>query len=68
MWGGGDYITIATLSPPDDLCIKAGSDESHFNASLVVRFGLAVTGKALGWPAEGPWFEFASALLSLQKL
>ena len=27
--GGGDYIPIATLSPP--VCIKVGSDESHFN-------------------------------------
>ena len=27
----GDYIPIATLSPPDDSCIKMGSDESHFN-------------------------------------
>ena len=28
----GDYIPIATLS-----CIKMGSDESHFNVSLIVR-------------------------------
>ena len=32
--GGGDYIPIATLSPPrNDSCIKMGSDESHFNVS-----------------------------------
>ena len=30
----GDYIPIATLSPPDDFCIKMGSDESHFNVSV----------------------------------
>ena len=30
----GDYIPIATLSPPDDSCIKMGSDESHFNVSF----------------------------------
>ena len=33
----GDYIRIVTLSPPDDSCIKMGSDESHFNVSLTVR-------------------------------
>ena len=27
--GEGNYIPIATLSPPH--CIKMGSDESHFN-------------------------------------
>ena len=31
--GEGDYIPIATLSPPNDLCIKVGSDESYFNDS-----------------------------------
>ena len=31
----GDYIPIATLSPPE--CIKVGSDESHFHVSLIVR-------------------------------
>ena len=30
----GDYIPIATLN---DFCIKVGSDESHFNVSLIVR-------------------------------
>ena len=29
MGGEGEYIPIATLSPP----IKMGSDESHFNVS-----------------------------------
>ena len=30
----GDYIPIATLSPPrNDSCNKMGSDESHFNVS-----------------------------------
>ena len=33
----GDYIPIATLSPQNDSCIKMGSDESHFNVSLIVR-------------------------------
>ena len=32
--GEGDYIPINTLSPPDDFCIKVGSDESHFNVSV----------------------------------
>ena len=35
MGGGGDYIPIAT--PPEYSCIKMGSDESHFNVSLIVR-------------------------------
>ena len=35
--GEGDYIPIATLSPQNDSCIKMGSDESHFNVSLIVR-------------------------------
>ena len=30
----GDYIPITTLSPPNDSCIKMGSDESHFNVSV----------------------------------
>ena len=34
--GEGDYIPIATLSPPDSY-IKMGSDESHFNVSLIMR-------------------------------
>ena len=33
-WGEGDYIPIATLSPPDDSSVKMGSDESHFNVSV----------------------------------
>ena len=38
-WGGGggvegDYIPIATLSPPEYSCIKMGSDESRFNVSV----------------------------------
>ena len=33
----GEYIPIATLSPPRMTCIKIGSDESHFNVSLIVR-------------------------------
>ena len=33
----GDYISIATLSPPNDSCVKMGSDESHFNVSFIVR-------------------------------
>ena len=35
---GGDYIPIATLSPPERLMhAKMGSDVSHFNVSLIVR-------------------------------
>ena len=34
----GDYIPVATLSPPEcDSCIKMGSDESHLNVLLIVR-------------------------------
>ena len=32
-----DYIPIATLHRQNDFCIKMGSDESHFNVSLIVR-------------------------------
>ena len=35
--GEGDYIPIDTLSPQNDSCIKMGSDDSHFNVSLIVR-------------------------------
>ena len=41
--GEGDYIPIATLSTPEYSCIKMGSDESHFNASLIVRDSLQTT-------------------------
>ena len=34
MRGKEDYISIATLSPPNDSCNKMGS---HFNVSLIVR-------------------------------
>ena len=35
---GGNYMHVATLSPPvNDSCIKMSSDESHFNVSLIVR-------------------------------
>ena len=30
----GDYIPIATLSPPEFSCIKMGSDESYINVSV----------------------------------
>ena len=35
----GDYIPIATLSAPERLLhqVNMGSDESHFNVSLIVR-------------------------------
>ena len=33
----GDYILSATVSPRNNSCIKMGSDESHFNVSLIVR-------------------------------
>ena len=34
----GDYIPIATLSPAEfTFAFKIGSDESHSNASLIVR-------------------------------
>ena len=35
--GEGNYIPVATLSPQNDSCIKMGSDENHFNVSLIVR-------------------------------
>ena len=35
---------------------------------MVLREPVWPSGKALGWYAEGPRFESASALLSLQKL
>ena len=41
----GDYIPIATLSPPEYSYIKMGSDESHFNVKLIVRD--KVTNKAV---------------------
>ena len=31
--GGGGIIPVATLSPPEQLLHKVGSDESHFNVS-----------------------------------
>ena len=33
----GDCVHIATLSLQNDSCIKMGSDDSHFNVSLIVR-------------------------------
>ena len=36
-WGEGDYILIATTVTTRMTCIKMGSDESHFNVSLIVK-------------------------------
>ena len=37
--GGVDYIPIATLSNTrTDSCVKTGSDESHFNVSLIAKY------------------------------
>ena len=33
----GDYIPMVHCHHQTDSCIKMGSDESHFNASLIVR-------------------------------
>ena len=36
-WGGGDgYLCPTTYSPPELLCIKAGSSVRHFNVLLIV--------------------------------
>ena len=35
--GGGAEKEIIYLSLQNDSCIKIGSDESHFNVSLIVR-------------------------------
>ena len=35
--GGGGGIPISTLSPPEGVFIKTGSDESHFHVSLIVK-------------------------------
>ena len=38
-WGGGegDYRPIAALSTRNDSYVEMGSDESHFDVSLIVR-------------------------------
>ena len=35
--GEGDYISILHFHLQNDSCVKMGSDESHFNVSLIVR-------------------------------
>ena len=35
--GEGDYIPIVHSDDQNDFSIKVGSDESHFNVSLIVR-------------------------------
>ena len=37
MGGDGDYILSLHRHHQNDFCIKAGSDESRFNVSLIVR-------------------------------
>ena len=38
VWEEGDYYTYRyTVTTKNDSCIKMGSDESHFNVSLIVR-------------------------------
>ena len=36
-WVPMPYHVVATLSPPEWLCVKAGSRVSHFNVSFIVR-------------------------------
>ena len=38
-WGGGGEIIYLSLHchPQNDSCIKMGSDENHFNVSLIVN-------------------------------
>ena len=44
----GDYYTYRyTVTPQNDSCIKMGSDESHFNVSLIVRDKATVTNKTV---------------------
>ena len=35
--GEGDYILSLHCHHQNDFCIKVGSDESHFNVSLIMR-------------------------------
>ena len=35
--GEGEYIPILDCHHQNDFCIKMGSDESHFNVSLIVE-------------------------------
>ena len=35
--GEGDYILSLHCHHHNDFCIKVGSDDSHFNVSLIVR-------------------------------
>ena len=39
VWGGGGEMIYPSLHchHQNDLCIKMGSDEGHFNVSLIVR-------------------------------
>ena len=38
MWEGGEMIYLSLhCHHQNDFCIKVGSDESHFNVSLIVR-------------------------------
>ena len=38
VWEEGDYIYLSLhCHHQNDFCIKMGSDESHFNVSLIVR-------------------------------
>ena len=59
--GEVDYIHIATLSPPD---IKMGSDESHFNVSLLVRDKVTKTASILKRKESGSRFEPRSLCFS----
>ena len=37
MWEEGDYIPTLHCHHQNDSCVKMGSDESHFNVSLIAR-------------------------------
>ena len=56
-WGGGGWGEIKYLSlyrhHQNDSCIKVGSDESHFNVSLIVRDKVTVCPQTTTFEEKG---------------
>ena len=62
------FSPVGRCLPATGRCRAVRYKRQCLNSRFLCREPVWPSGKALGWQAEGPRFESASALLSLQKV